>query len=1180
MKKHSILLMLMLLAFMTISAQNPQEENAKETPSNVSLVDMINQKSNNYVIYKEHVSSLSGIRHVYIRQAINGLEVYGTESSVHIDASGKTVTSHNYFLDDIKATVKSDAQSLSADQAISAVASQMGYPISNLQKIKDEDGVNQKSLFNKAGISLDDIPVKLMYYYRQGEGTILVWELSIAERNSSDWWNFRVDAATGQIIDKDNLTHECFDFGEHSHETSKKTSEYFNLEGPVNNTALFDEVDGIGTYRVYAMPVESPLFGSRSLVVGPENALASPFGWHDTDGAVGAEFTNTRGNNVSAWDDEDGNDTPDGAYTASPGGDLVFDFPLNTTYSAADQSTNAATTNLFYWNNIIHDVMYQYGFDEAAGNFQENNYGNGGLGGDSVNALAQSGKGTCNANFGTPIDGNNPRMRMYVCDDEDGDLDNWVIVHEYGHGIHSRLNTTGGAERMNEGWGDYYGLMLTMQAGQVNTTSRGFGNFAFNSIFGADGARTFPYSTDFTVNSHTYDDINTEVAPHGVGSVWAMMLWEMTWELIAIHGFDTDFYNGSGGNNISLALVTEGLKLQPANAGFVDGRDAILLADQNLYGGANQCAIWNAFARRGLGFSADQGTSASKTDGTEAFDVPDPPVAVCVAPFAIQLDANLEASIDASDIDDGSTALCGIASLSVSPNTFDCDDIGDVEVTLTVTDNYGNEATCTTTVTVEKSPTTLTYDGDLEGQYTDPVDLSATLLDDDGNGLSGKTINFKIGSQTDSAVTDGSGLASLTLILDQDPNNLYTVDVAFDGDTCYAGSDDSDPFDILQEDANVEYTGHTLQATPNAGSSTATVVLSANIQDEDDGHPGDITNALVLFIDRDTNIAISPWIPVTDLFDPSDPTIGSVSYEWEVNLGNLSSKTFTVGIIVGGCYTQNDSADDTVVTVYKPKGDFITGGGYIFPDESAGSYASTPGLKANFGFNVKYNKKGKKLKGHMNIIFRRDEGGMIRTYQIKGNAIQSLGVDIADPGALFGEFITKANLNDITDPLFPISLGGNLSLKVEMTDRGEPGIDDSIGINLIDANGILLYSSNWSGISTEEMMLSGGNLVVHSGFCTISSDMQELGENIVPTVVFDISIEENPFDNKASLSLISTDETTQVTYSVYDSNNKFLYSATLKPDQKFKFGNGIKSGMYLVTVQQGNNKTQIRMIKK
>jgi extracellular elastinolytic metalloproteinase len=110
--------------------------------------------------------------------------------------------------------------------------------------------------------------------------------------------------------------------------------------------------------------------------------------------------------------------------------------------------------------------------------------------------------------------------------------------------------------------------------------------------------------------------------PHGVGSVWAQMLWEMTWNLIDVHGFDTDFASGTGGNNIAHQLVMDGMKLQPCQPGFVDGRDAILNADTLLYDGANSVAIWTAFAKRGLGYSADQGSSASVTDGTEAFDLP------------------------------------------------------------------------------------------------------------------------------------------------------------------------------------------------------------------------------------------------------------------------------------------------------------------------------------------------------------------------------------------------------------------------------------------------------------------------------------------------------------------------------------------------------------------------------
>ena len=119
---------------------------------------------------------------------------------------------------------------------------------------------------------------------------------------------------------------------------------------------------------------------------------------------------------------------------------------------------------------------------------------------------------------------------------------------------------------------------------------------------------------------------------HGVGSVWATALWEVTWALIDDYGFDTDFYNFTGdvdqdaGNIQAFALVTEGMKLQPCNPSFIDGRDAIIAADLAIYGGANECLLWEAFAKRGLGFSADAGSSGSTCDGTAAFDSPVPAI--------------------------------------------------------------------------------------------------------------------------------------------------------------------------------------------------------------------------------------------------------------------------------------------------------------------------------------------------------------------------------------------------------------------------------------------------------------------------------------------------------------------------------------------------------------------------
>ena len=221
----------------------------------------------------------------------------------------------------------------------------------------------------------------------------------------------------------------------------------------------------------------------------------------------------------------------------------------------------------------------------------------------------------------------------------DGDFDNGIIVHEYGHGISNRLtggpNVTGclgNAEQMGEGWSDWFGLMMTMKPGDTGSKVRGIGTYASGQPTTGRGIRPAPYSTDFGVNNFTYAATNNAAAisqPHGIGFVWSTMLWDMTWALIDKYGYDEDIYHGTGGNNMAMQLVIDGLKLQPCRPGFVDGRDAILLADQLNNGGANQELIWRAFANRGLGYSAKQGLTTNRSDQVEAFDMP--PVFACDA---------------------------------------------------------------------------------------------------------------------------------------------------------------------------------------------------------------------------------------------------------------------------------------------------------------------------------------------------------------------------------------------------------------------------------------------------------------------------------------------------------------------------------------------------------------------
>ena len=222
--------------------------------------------------------------------------------------------------------------------------------------------------------------------------------------------------------------------------------------------------------------------------------------------------------------------------------------------------------------------------------------------------------------------------------DRDSDLDASVITHEYGHGVSTRLvggpstSCLGSAEQMGEGWSDYLALMLTMREGDTGFMPRGVGTYLNYEATSGIGIRNFPYSTNISIYPWTYADLpGTGGETHNIGEIWTEMMWEMTWNLIDAHGFSPEIYDAAGtaGNQIAMNLYVTGLKLTPCNPGFVDGRDAILAADLQLYPdpdapgrGMHFNAIWAAFAKRGLGVNASQGSSNSTTDGTPDFTVP------------------------------------------------------------------------------------------------------------------------------------------------------------------------------------------------------------------------------------------------------------------------------------------------------------------------------------------------------------------------------------------------------------------------------------------------------------------------------------------------------------------------------------------------------------------------------
>jgi len=217
-------------------------------------------------------------------------------------------------------------------------------------------------------------------------------------------------------------------------------------------------------------------------------------------------------------------------------------------------------------------------------------------------------------------------------------------------------------------------------------------------------------------------------------------------------------------------------------------------------------------------------------------------------------------------------------------------------------------------------------------------------------------------------------------------------------------------------------------------------------------------------------------VPV-GLVNAGDTKVGAATYNWNADIGSSNSESYTIGVRVDGSYTRNSTNDETVVTIAKPiPSNFISGGGFLVLTTSGGLKPGDAGSKNNFGFNVQYNKQGTNLQGRVNTIVRHlEQDGVVHVYQIKANSMTSLSVNAKAGTASFNG---KASVQDVTDSLNPIAIDGNASLQITMTDKGEPGSADTIGITLWNKAGGVWFSSNLVSGKTAEKTLSGGNLVV------------------------------------------------------------------------------------------------------
>jgi uncharacterized repeat protein (TIGR01451 family) len=600
----------------------------------------------------ESVSKRSGLRMVRLTQSVGGIPIFQSESRFRLDRQGGVVRTVAQLVPDAAASALAVSPALTAQQAFAAAMDSVGIHVDPAKvALAPAPAATAESAPSRilAGDPRIAGPVgSQLVYFPLGPGVLVPAWMQVTFTKGPGDWTTVVDGASGLVLWRKNLR-------SHASTQEARFSVYTQADGktPSHDPAPHDPTDvapGSGTQ----FPEIARTTVDMSAV---EDTTATPDGWIPDGGNT------TTGNNTDTYLDTDADNTPDAGLldaNGRPVGNLdgsgnMRDFlgtgyaytpaPMGGNPDAGTDPTDTqfrrgSVTQLFYDTNWYHDQLYELGFNEAAGNFQTNNNGKGGVGGDPVLAEAQDGSGTDNSNFATPPDGTSGRMQMFVFDfpkpQRDGSLDATIVLHELTHGLSNRLIGDANGliwdvgSGMGEGWSDFYALSLLNRSNADDPDAEyPVGAYATYKFLGLTdnylyGIRRFPYSTDHAVNPLTWadvDDVTLNVAGgiavsplnvflsaggglevHNVGEVWANTLWGVRSRIIK----DPAGANGDvpTGNTTMLQLVTDGLKMTPINPGFADARDAILDADCATNACANEASIWAGFADRGLGYKA------------------------------------------------------------------------------------------------------------------------------------------------------------------------------------------------------------------------------------------------------------------------------------------------------------------------------------------------------------------------------------------------------------------------------------------------------------------------------------------------------------------------------------------------------------------------------------------------
>ena len=260
------LLFLSFISSVFVFSQSPNERIQNYIDENQQKFNLKNTELNQWKIESETTVESAGITNYLVLQTFNGVKVDNSFIYFWIK-NNAVINTPEGFITDLSSKVNTANPRLNVVQGFSEALSKLNESAFSTTIISTD---KNKFKLSNGILTEDPVNAELVYFPNAEGNLILSWSYEFYSQDAKHLWKVKIDATTGNLLEKYDLVHNCSFGPRESHSNCASTNAVVNFGHKMYKSNAFELMTpGTTNYRVIPWNYESPNHSARQLITNP-----------------------------------------------------------------------------------------------------------------------------------------------------------------------------------------------------------------------------------------------------------------------------------------------------------------------------------------------------------------------------------------------------------------------------------------------------------------------------------------------------------------------------------------------------------------------------------------------------------------------------------------------------------------------------------------------------------------------------------------------------------------------------------------------------------------------------------------------------------------------------------------------------------------------------------------------